>query len=354
MTKIIKNNRRDFIKKAGLVTAAAAGAAALSAPAVAKKSPIKWRLQTYAGASLGEHVIKPAIDDFNKVANGEMEIELFYADQLVPTGELFRAMQNGTIDMVQSDDDSIAAPVDVAKFGGYFPFATRYSLDIPVLFNQWGLNEIWDEAYGEIEGVKWLSAGAWDPCHFATVDPINSLADLKGKRIFTFPTAGRFLSRFGVVPVTLPWEDIEVAVQTGELDGIAWSGITEDYTVGWADVTNYFLTNNISGAWCGSFFANEDRYNELPDHLRKLLDLCMDSSHYYRQHWYWGGEAKLRTQGTKMKLTSIPDEEWKTVEVEALKFWEEVAEESDRSRRVVEIFKAYNETMNKAGAPYRY
>jgi hypothetical protein len=32
-----------------------------------------------------------------------------------------------------------------------------------------------------------------------------------------------------------------------------WSGITEDYTVGWADVTKYFLTNNISGAWCGSF-----------------------------------------------------------------------------------------------------
>lgn len=354
MTKLIKTDRREFIKKAGLVTAAAAGAATLSAPAVKAAGPIKWRLQTYAGAALGEHVIKPAIDDFNRVANGEMEIELYYADQLVPTGELFRAMQNGTIDMVQSDDDSIAAPVDVAKFGGYFPFATRYSLDVPVLFNQWGLNEIWEEAYNEVEGVKWLSAGSWDPCHFATVDPITSLEDLKGKRVFTFPTAGRFLSRFGVVPVTLPWEDIEVAVQTGELDGIAWSGITEDYTVGWADVTNYFLTNNISGAWCGSFFANEDRYNELPAHLQKLLDLCMDSSHYYRQHWYWGGEAKLRTQGTKMKLTSIPDEEWKTVEDEALKFWEEIAEESDRSRRVVEIFKAYNETMNKAGAPYRY
>jgi hypothetical protein len=45
-------------------------------------------------------------------------------------------------------------------------------------------------------------------------------------------------------------------VQTGELDGMAWSGITEDYTVGWADVTDYFLTNNISGAWIGSWFAN--------------------------------------------------------------------------------------------------
>lgn len=348
-----KNNRRDFLKKAGVATAGVAAASTLAAPAVkAAGAPIKWRMQTYAGAALAEHVIKPAVDAFNKAANGEMEIELYFADQLVPTGELFRAMQNGTIDAVQSDDDSIAAPVDVAKFGGYFPFATRHSLDVPVLFNEWGLKEIWEEAYSEVEGVKWLSAGAWDPCHFATKDPIRSLDDLKGKRVFTFPTAGRFLSRFGVVPVTLPWEDIEVAVQTGELDGIAWSGITEDYTVGWADVTNYFLTNNISGAWCGSFFANEERWNALPEHLKTLWNLCMDSSHYYRQHWYWGGEAKLRTQGTKMELTSIPASEWKTVEDEALKFWDEIAEESPRSKKVIDIFKAYNKTLNAAGTPY--
>ena len=320
----------------------------------AKKTKIRWRLQTYVGPALGAHVIKPSIDAFNKVANGEMEIQLYYADQLVPTGELFRAMQRGTIDAVQSDDDSIAAPVDISVFGGYFPFATRYSLDVPVLFSQYGLKEIWEEAYGEIDGVTWLSVGAWDPCHFNTVDPIRSLADLKGKRVFTFPTAGKFLSRFGVIPVTLPWEDIEVAVQTGELDGIAWSGITEDYTVGWADVTNYFLTNNISGAWCGSYFANTDKWESLPGHLQELFRLCMDSSHYYRQYWYWGGEAHLRTKGTKLKLTSIPDDEWKTVEDEALKFWDEIAQISPRTAKVVQIFKDYNDTMSKAGRPYRY
>jgi len=348
-------NRRDFLKTAAVATAGA-GATTLSAPYVhaATNQKIKWRLQTYAGPALAEHVIKPSIDAFNKVANGEMEIELYFADQLVPTGELFRAMQRGTIDAVQSDDDSIAAPVDISVFGGYFPFATRYSLDVPVLFEQYGLKEIWEEAYGEVDGVTWLSAGAWDPCHFNTVDPINKLDDLKGKRIFTFPTAGKFLSRFGVVPVTLPWEDIEVAVQTGELDGIAWSGITEDYTVGWADVTNYFLTNNISGAWCGSYFANSERWDELPEHLKTLFRLCMDSSHYYRQHWYWGGEAKLRVHGTKLKLTSIDDAEWKTVENEAEKFWEEIADRTPRTKKVVEIFKQYAADMKKAGKPYRY
>ena len=72
---------------------AATGASALAAPAVLGQTPIKWRLQTYAGVALAEHVIKPSIDAFNKVANGEMVIELYTADQLVPTGELFRAIR---------------------------------------------------------------------------------------------------------------------------------------------------------------------------------------------------------------------------------------------------------------------
>ncbi len=352
MTINEKSTRRKFLKTAG---AGLAGAAIMGAPAVhaAKKSTIKWRMQTYAGASLAAHVIKPAIESFNKVAGGEMQIELYYGDQLVPTGELFRAMQKSTIDAVQSDDDSMASPTEVTVFGGYFPFGSRYSLDVPVLFNQYGLNEIWDAEYSKV-GIKHISAGAWDPCHFATKDPIRSLADMKGKRVFTFPTAGRFLKQFGVVPVTLPWEDIEVAVQTGELDGVAWSGITEDYTVGWADVTNYFLTNNISGAWAGSFFANMDRWNSLPDRMQELLKITMDSSHYYRQWWYWGGEASLRVNGTKMELTTIPDEEWATVENAAVKFWDEIAKESKTKEKIVNIFKKYNEDMNKAGRPYRY
>ena len=101
--------KREFLKKAGAGTVAAVAATGVSAPYVhaQSKTPIKWRLQTYAGPALAAHVIKPSIDAFNKIANGEMTIELFYADQLVPTGELFRAMQKGTIDAVQSDDDSM-------------------------------------------------------------------------------------------------------------------------------------------------------------------------------------------------------------------------------------------------------
>lgn len=345
----MKPTRRTF-----LTTGALAGASTLAAPAIVKgQSTIRWRLQTYAGTALGEQVAKPAIDMFNAIAGDEMQIDLYYADQLVPTEELFQAMQRGTIDAVQSDDDSMMSPTEVTVFGGYFPFASRYSLDVPALFNDWGLNEIWDEQYSAV-GVKHISAGAWDPCHFITRSSINSLDDLQGKRVFTFPTAGRFLAQFGVVPVTVPWEDVEIAMQTGEIDGVAWCGITEAYEVGWADICDYFLTNNISGAWIGHFFANMERWNELPDHLKTLMQVCFEQSHYYRQHWYWAGEARLRTQGDKLELTSIPDDQWAAVETAAREFWEEIAQESETKARVVQIFRDYNAAMDRAGRPYRY
>lgn len=346
--------RRDFLKGAGLATGAAAGTI-LGAPYVhaQSKTTIRWRLQTYAGAALAEHVIKPQIDAFNTAANGEMVIELYNADQLVPHGELFRALQRGTIDAVQSDDDSIAAPVDTSVFAAYFPLATRYSLDVPALFHWHGLNEIFEEAYAEVRGVTWLGAGAWDPCNFATVDPIRSMSDFRGKRLFMFPTVGRFMQRFGVVPVSLPFEDVEMAIQTGELDGVAWSGITEDYTIGWADVTNYYLTNPVSGAWVGSYFANSDSWDAVPEHLKTLFRLSMDSSHYYRQHWYWDGEARYRARGGKLELTSIPESEWATVEAEARSFWDEVSERSERTKKVVDILRDYIALMDEAGPPYR-
>lgn len=342
-------SRRKFL------TGTAAGAVgALAAPAViAQTGAIKWRLQTYSGAPLGAHVIKPQIDAFNAAANGEMEIELYYADQLVPTGELFRAMQSGVIDAVQSDEATMASPVDIAVFGGYFPFATRYSLDVPSLFSYYGLKEIWEDAYSEVDNVTWLSAGAWDPLHIFTKEPINSLGDMRGKRVFGVPTAGRFLSQYGLIPVTVPWDDVEVALQTGELDGVAWCGFTEAYEVGWADICNYALTNSVTGAWFGSYFANTESWEKVPPHLQELFRMSIDQSHYYRAQWYWGGEAKLRVEGEKMELTSIPADEWATVVKDAESFWDSVAERGERPKKVVDAFKTYAATMEKAGYPYR-
>ena len=87
-----------------------------------------------------------------------MEIELYFADQLVPTGELFRALQSGTIDARAFGRrlDGLA-DVEVRVFGGYFPFATSYILDVPVLFNQYGLDR--HLARGLCQGRRAMALG---------------------------------------------------------------------------------------------------------------------------------------------------------------------------------------------------
>ena len=97
-----------------------------------------------------------------------------------------------------------------------------------------------------------------------------------------------------------------------------------------------------------------ERYNALPENLKQLLTLAFDSSHYHRLWWYWGGEAAQRLNGTKLELTTIPEEEWSTVEAVAMQFWDEVAKESKTKARVIGILKQYNADMQKVGPPYRY
>ena len=154
--------------------------------------------------------------------------------------------------------------------------------------------------------------------------------------------------------MTLPWEDVEVALQTGELDG--WPGRASPRSTPRAGPRSrhYFLTNNISGAWIGHFFANMERWNAVPPHLQELLKTCFDQSHYHRQWWYWAGEAKLRVEGAELTLTTIPDEECAKIEAAAQVFWDEIAAESPLKAKIVDIISKYNDTMVKAGPPYRY
>ncbi len=66
-----------------------------------------------------------------------------------------------------------------------------------------------------------------------------------------------------------------------------------------------------------------------------------------------GGEARLRVHGEKMEQTALPPDEWNQVIEGGKEFWDEVAAESPRAARVVEIFKEYASDMEKAGYPYR-
>ena len=355
----MKDNRRHFLKKlslagAGIGVAATGYAAPKRDSKKDPKSKITWRLQTHASSHLAQVVIKPAIDAFNRVAGGEMSIELLHERDHVSGGDLYHALKDGHLDLIQTDDESIFPETEISAFNHYFPFACRYPLDVPALFKHWGLDSIWVETYSKVKGVIWLGAGAWDPCHLITKEPILSSDDLSGLKIFAPPHTENFFSRLGIKVVgDMPRNKIAHELAYGDnLDGIALSGMSEAYIQGYAGPARYFLSNSISGARWGSYFANLQRWHQLSDRLKGLFYLAMDSSHYYRQHWSWNREARLRNEEEKLQVTTISEQDWRSVRAEGHAFWEEVAERSARAREVVTILRKYNQMLDQVSAPY--
>ena len=346
------DSRRRFLKKAGLAGAGAAGASTLAAPAVMAQAPIKWRLQTYAGAALGEHVIKPAVDAFNKAANGEMEIELYFADQLVPTGRAVprHAAGHDRRGAVRRRLHGLAGR-DLASSAATSP-SPPLLLDVPVLFHQYGLDEIWDEAYAKAPASPGFGGGP-GPLQLRHQEARSALADLQGKRIFTFPTAGRFLTQFGVVPVTLPWEDIEVAMQTGELDGIAWSRHHRGLH-GRLGRRDRLLHRPTTSPAPGSarYFANEKSWDETAGAPASSSGWPASTPATTTASSGTGAARRTTRHRRQAEADHHPGRGMGEVEAAALKFWDEIAAESERKAKVVQIFKDYNAILKKAGGVY--
>ncbi len=79
---------------------------------------------------------------------------------------------------------------------------------------------------------------------------------------------------------------------------------------------------------------------------------AIEAGHTYRNQWYWGGEARLRAQGDKLELRTVPAAEWDEVENAAKEFWKEIAQEGEIHQKIVDIFREYNGVINQAGPPY--
>ncbi len=330
-------------------------ATTVTAPAPAQPAEvIRWRFQTYAGPALSEHIAFKQLRQFNEIAQGRMVIEMYTADELVPMAEVIPALQAGTIDLVVGSEEMWAPNMDIAVVSGYFPLMTSMPLEAAVLWEYKGLAEIWAEAYAEVPGVTWLSGGGWDPNNLFTKTKVAKYDDLKGMKVFGYPSIAEFLEPTGLIQTYMPVEDVEMAVETGMLDGTFWNAFTEQYTIGWADVTDYVISQPFTGTWLGSFLASTESWEVLPDDLKQLLMLTLDAAHYYRNVWYYNGEVEYRVYGGKLEVVVWSDEEWQKILDLAPPYYEKVAARNPTAARVIDIVKKYQKDLEAAGPPFRW
>ena len=260
-----------------LTIAGAVAAAALAGPAMAQAT---WTMTTTWPSSLelieiDRHFVELA----NKLTGDDLTIEFYEGGALVPAGEVFGAVESGTIE-AGADWPGYWAGRDAA----FSPLATTPSLfnavDYINWIEEWGGEALYDEVYGQY-GMVYLPYGVTNnESGFRTNEPITSLEDLQGKRLrVSGLEQGRILERLGGSQVSMAGGEIYQALERGVIDGAEFSTPNVDYSGGFHQVTNFWATPGWhQSASVFGVMINQNAWDQLSPETQEQLEIAADAT----------------------------------------------------------------------------
>ena len=199
-------------------TAVLSAALSIAGPSLAQPAPIKLKFSIFSPDKEVTYltVFKPFAEAVNKDSNGAVEIELF------PNGALGRS----PLQQAQMVLDGVA---DMAWIiASYTPgrFQDNEVFELPGLFRD--LKEatlVFTRLVngGKIKGYEEffpIALFGTAPYSLHARTPINSIADIKGKKIRTSGALeGETIKALGAVPIGMPVTEVPEAISRGTIDG---------------------------------------------------------------------------------------------------------------------------------------
>src|SRR3979409_771571 len=215
---MLKLTRRTLV-------AAAAGAATLAAPSVARAQGKRWRMVTswpkrLPGPGMSAERVAERI---RALSGGRLDIAVYAAGEVVPAFEVLDAGGNGVADIGHTAAFYWQGKMPAAAFFTTVPFGLTPSEHVAWV-DAGGGQALWDELYAPF-GVKPFMGGNTGVCMGGWFRrELKSLDDLKGLKIRSLGLGGEIYRRLGATPQTTPPGEILTSLQSGGLDGAEFGG----------------------------------------------------------------------------------------------------------------------------------
>ncbi|MGJ8544142.1 MAG: TRAP transporter substrate-binding protein DctP [Sulfitobacter sp.] len=257
--------------------AAAAVSVGFTGAAVAQES---WTMTTTWPTSLELiEIDKHFVELANKLTGDELNIEFFEGGALVPAGEVFGAVESGTI-QAGADWPGYWA----GRNSAFSPLATTASLfnavDYVNWIQQWGGAELYNEIYGKF-GMVYLPYGVTNnESGFRTNKKIETLDDLQGMRLrLSGLEQGRLLEQLGGSQVSMAGGEIYQSLERGVIDGAEFSTPNVDFSGGFQQVTTHWATPGWhQSASIFGVMINKASWDALSEETRESLQIAANAN----------------------------------------------------------------------------
>lgn len=303
-------NRRSALKMLGAGTLASAGLG-LSATARAQ-SKVKWRMQAlWDGGTTPQKFEEVFVKRVAELTDGQFEIELFSAGQLVPANQAFDAVRGGAFQMMKTFDGYEAGKIPGFAFTSTIPFGFTEADQYEAWFYELGGLDLARKAYAPA-GLFYVAPTVYgaEPIHSKV--PIKTLADFQGKKGRFVGLASSVMGAMGVSVTPLATAEVYSALDKGVIDMADRGDLTANLEAGLGEVAKYIIMPGPhQPTTATSYVANKAAYDALPGAYKAALAVAArEVSMGLRQHILVADGkaiADFKSQGVEVSSLDLAD-----------------------------------------------
>ena len=350
-----KSTKRRRMNK---ISRAAATLMVIALPAVASADSFNATVvaghpSVFRWVKMVDEAFVPQVNAALEGSGHDITIDGQYGGSIAKVGEELETVEAGLAEIGICQSLFDPAKLAVQNVTYYTPFVSDDPRLVSELMDQLHKDDPrMTKAYAD-NGVVYLGAPIGiDDYLLMTTFPVESLADLDGKKIAAPGPAINWLSGTGAVGVSGNLTTYYNELKTGVYDGVivfasaALPGKLHE-------VAPYITRAGLGAQFAGGLCANQDWYDGLPDDVKTALHTGADGA----REWYLSAlEAAVTTAFEVMgengaTITDASDDlrkSWATGMNNAAKAWAEGLDEQDVPGS--EVLALYMNTMREAGA----
>ncbi|MEG9862020.1 MAG: TRAP transporter substrate-binding protein [Parvularculales bacterium] len=333
--------RRDVLTG---ITAGALAAPVLGAPAIAQGkrslSMVTTWPKNFPGLGTGaERVAK----NITTLTEGQLEVKVYSAGELVGAFESFDAVSNGSADMYHGAEYYWQGKSAAYAFFTTVPFGMT-PFEAHAWVHSGGGQELWDELAAGFNlkpflcgdtGTQW---GGWFNRE------INSTEDMKGLKMRMPGLGGEVLRRIGATAVTLPGGELFAALQSGAIDAAEWSGPWNDLAFGFYKIAKHYYWpgwQESNGSICT--VLNKDVWDSLTSAQQGIIkSVCNADTDYMMSEILYNNAVALETLVNKhgVQLKQYPDDVLGAIRTVSRDIISEVANKDPMAKKVHDSYMA--------------
>lgn len=305
-------------------------------PVLAAGAEFTIKLQSYYPAGMMD-AEKQFADKVIKESGGRVKVAPYSGGELVPSSQILSAVKTGTIGMGRGMGHHFTeTPIGPIESG--MPLAWTSADEAQAIFEDLGLKKIIAAEY-EKHGVKYLGPVWAAPYHFLGKRPIRSIDDMRKMKIRAVGASAKMLSKIGVKTVSMPPEDIYLALTTGQIDGVLYGSAFEYEETKYYEGGRFFNTTPVLDPIVDNLVINKKLWDSMPEDLQAIIQKAADEFRWSYYRWITKQDKDTINKLFKNTSTSFSEADMKQMTEASLTVWEEEAKKSPANKEAVDIIK---------------